>query len=260
MNTHAYWVAFAAAARRTGRDHSSFAIRGGFFLALVLVFAAIWGVATKDGALSFHGYHLQALVWYMMASEAVVVAVPSARIEQIGDEIAAGVIEDEMLRPASVAGIRLASDFGAAIARLIGLWALGCPSVLLIAGPPPEWSMLPLTLGLSVLAVACNVVGVYVFAACSFWAHDVNATWFLYQKLLFLLGGMLLPLAFLPDALETAAWVLPFWTMAYAPAETMSGHFIWWLPLGQLAWGAALTSLAIRLFVAGERSIQVGGR
>jgi ABC-2 type transport system permease protein len=55
-----------------------------------------------------------------------------------------------------------------------------------------------------VLAVTANLSLQYAVAASAFWLGDARATWFLYQKLVFILGGMLLPLEVMPGALFAA--------------------------------------------------------
>jgi ABC-2 type transport system permease protein len=82
----------------------------------------------------------------------------------------------------------------------------------------------------------------------------------LYQKLVFLLGGMLLPLQPFPAWLERVAWVLPFWTMAYAPAQLTAGSPPQpWLLAAQAAWLVALAGGAAVVFTAGERHLEVAG-
>jgi ABC-2 type transport system permease protein len=111
-----------------------------------------------------------------------------------------------------------------------------------------------------VLAIMCNLVAQHTFAAAAFWVRDARSAWFLYQKLVFILGGMLLPLEVLPDGLEAIAKALPFMAMAYAPARLASGHVEPQLLLVQLGWLVALCIAASAVFAAGERRLQtVGG-
>jgi ABC-2 type transport system permease protein len=119
----------------------------------------------------------------------------------------------------------------------------------------PDLSCLPA----AVLAVMCSLAAQHTFAAAAFWLDDAKSSWFLYQKLIFLLGGMLLPLELLPGWLEQAARGLPFWTMAYVPARLLSGHAEPDLLLVQLSWLVVLASVATYAFRVGERRLQVVG-
>src|SRR3954449_1091069 len=103
--------------------------------------------------------------------------------------------------------------------------AVGVVIVWLYVGPPPSAAGIALFVPASFLAVGCNLAAQHAFAGAAFWLRDARSTWFLYQKLVFLLGGMLLPLEVLPGRLRTVAEALPFSAMAYAPARLASGHF-----------------------------------
>jgi ABC-2 type transport system permease protein len=109
------------------------------------------------------------------------------------------------------------------------------------------------------LAVTCLVVAQHLFGAISFWLGDAKSAWYLFQKLVFLTGGMLLPLQIFPSWLQVLSWALPFWTMAYAPARLASGHFEPWILAAQLAWLLLLASATGAAFAAGQRRIQIGG-
>ena len=247
------------AARRVFGQPGELAVRVTFYAFILVVFAALWGAAVKasDGAIA--GYDQRALLWYIAAAEGAVIATKPRMIETIGWDIASGAIVTEMLRPASVIGLRLAAELGEALVRLVCAWMVAAVIAWLYVGPPPDAGAALLALPASVLAVACNLSAQHAFAGAAFWLRDARSSWFLYQKLVFLLGGMLLPLEFLPGPLADAARALPFSTMAYAPARLMSGHLEPWLLAEQAAWLVALAAAAAGVFRAGERRLQVVG-
>ena len=57
------------------------------------------------------------------------------------------------------------------------------------------------------------------FSIFSFWLEDAKSIHFIYQKLVFVLGGMLLPLDIFPQWLENISKSLPFSYIAYYPAK-----------------------------------------
>jgi hypothetical protein len=103
-------------------------------------------------------------------------------------------------------------------------------------GAPPDVTTLPLAAVSVVLAVTLNLIAQHLFAGAAFWLSDAKSTWFLYQKLVFILGGMLLPIEVLPHGLEAVARFLPFVAMAYVPARLSSRHFESWLLALQVGW------------------------
>ena len=96
-------------------------------------------------------------------------------------------------------------------------------------------------------------------AAIAFWIRDAGSVWFLYMKAVFILGGMIIPLELLPQAVERIAMVLPFAAMAYAPARLAAGFWEPELLLVQVVWIGVLAVVAAAAFRAGERRLQVVG-
>ena len=137
--------------------------------------------------------------------------------------------------------------------------AIAAPFVALAAGAPPSATGVALAIPSLLLAVCCNLAAQHAFAGIAFWLEDAKSAWFLYQKLIFLLGGMLLPLELLPDAMAGVARALPFWAMSYAPGRLSAGHLEPWLLVGQAGWLVVMVGAAIAVFSAGERRLQVVG-
>jgi ABC-2 type transport system permease protein len=231
----------------------------GFYVLVVAVLAGLWraGVAANGGEIA--GYSLVAITWYVAATEATTVSVRQRMIADIGHDIGSGAIAVELLRPAPALGVRVASELGAVLPRLAACAAVGGVAAGVMAGAPPRPAALVLAVPSLGLAVACNIVAQHAFAGVAFWIRDAGSAWFLYQKLVFIIGGMLIPLEALPGWLERMAAVLPFRAMAYAPARLASGHLEPALVVEQLVWLGLLWWAAAAIFGAGERRLQVVG-
>lgn len=195
----------------------------------------------------------------MATSEAATIPLNFRLIEDIGDDIGSGAVATELLRPASVVGTRIAIEVGRMLPKLAVCAALGIALVGVVHGAPPDPLALVLAGPSLVLALVLDIVAQHAFAAAAFWIDDAKSTWFLYQKLVFILGGMLLPPEVLPGPLEAVARWTPLASMAYAPARLAAGHLEPHLLLVQLAWLAVLVPAAVRSFEAGERRLQVVG-
>ena len=128
-----------------------------------------------------------------------------------------------------------------------------------LVGPPPNAAGVAAYLPSAVLALGCNLTCQHAFAGWAFWLQDARAGWFLYQKLIFLLGGMLLPFELLPATMAAIARVLPFGSMAYAPARQLSGHVDLALIALQCFWLLVLGAVALAVFARGERKLVVVG-
>ena len=245
--------------RRTFAERGGLLVAAVFYLLVTAVLAGIWRIAAHGHHDNIVGYSAVALTWYIAMSEAVTIPLNMRMIADIGDDVASGGIAIELLRPVSVLGVRLATELGRALPKL--LLCLGCGAVLasLTGGAVKHPAALLLAAPSAILAIACNIIAQHAFAAASFWLRDAGSAWFLYQKLVFILGGMLIPLQVLPSWLQTVTRVLPFRAMAYAPARLASGHVEPLLIVEQIAWCVALCGLASWAFRSGERRLQVVG-
>lgn len=255
------WATEAArnAALRVIAERGGLALTLVFYVLVTTVLASLWRAAVGANGGSVAGYSVVAITWYVAMTEATTVSVRQRLISDVGRDIGSGAIAVELLRPAPVLGVRLAGELGHVLPRLAACVLTGAALSVITAGPPPQAAALVLAAPSLVLALACNVAAQYAFAGVAFWLRDAGSAWFLYQKLVFILGGMLIPLEALPDWLESIASVLPFRAMSYAPARLASGHFEPVLLAEQVGWLALLLAGAAAVFRAGERRLQVVG-
>jgi ABC-2 type transport system permease protein len=259
MSVRALVVTARVAARQSWADRGGLVFTGFLYLAVVTALGSLWRGAAEANSGEVAGYGAVALVWYIATSEAATIALNARLIEQLGEDVASGGVAVELLRPVSLVGLRVAAELGRSLPRLAVCVLVGAVLTPLVAGAPPSAAALALAVPALVLAITCNIVAMHTFAASAFWLRETRSTWFLYQKLVFVLGGMLLPLEVLPDALERVAWALPFVAMAYVPARIASGHVQPELLLLQAGWLLALVAVAVRVFSSGERRLQVVG-
>lgn len=252
-------VPASVAALRVVMDRGGLGVAVGFYLVVVCVLTSLWRAATAAGHGQVAGYSAVALTWYIATSEAAVCALNIRMIEEIGEDIGSGAISVELLRPVSAIAIRLAGEVGRGMARLAAIVVAGVALALLVVGPPPSARAALLAVPSLMLAVTCNLAMQHAMAAAAFWVRDAKTSWFLYQKVVFIMGGMLLPLQVLPAGLRSVAFRLPFMAMAYAPARIASGHFEPELLLLQIGWLAVSVAMAVGAFAIGQRRLQVVG-
>jgi len=249
--------AVAVASARAAADRGGLVFSGAFYLMVTAVLSSLWSAAAGAGEVA--GYGALALAWYVATSEAATIPLNFRMIEDIGDDIGSGTVATELLRPASVVGVRIASEVGRMLPKVAVCAALGVTFTTLAHGAPPDGVALALAAPSLVLALVLNIVVQHAFAAAAFWVDDAKSTWFLYQKLVFILGGMLLPLEVLPGPMEAVGRWTPLASMAYAPARLASGHLEPHLVVVQLGWLAVAVWAAHAVFTAGERRLQVVG-
>ena len=230
-----------------------------FYVLVVGVLAMVWRAATKANGGAILGYSTAALTWYVCTSEAVTISMNNRLMADVGIDIVSGAVAVELLRPVSVLTQRIATELGTVLPRLVICALTGAAFASVLDGGPPNMIALALAVPSMLMAVTINIVAQHAFASASFWIRETGAAWFLYQRLVFMHGGMLIPLQLLPQWLHSIALATPFPAMAYIPARFASGHVEPHLLLVQLAWLFGVSVVAVFVFGLGERRLQVVG-
>lgn len=253
------WTAIRLAALRTVRDPLALLVALAFYAVVASVISTLWRSAAHGHGGTIAGYSAGQLTWYLYVAEAAVTALNPRQIELTGEDIATGAVSVELLRPASVVGLRIATELGRCLPRLALFSVIGGGLAWWAGGAPVRPDGLLLAVPSLLLAVVCNLAAQHAVAAAAFWIRDARSAWFLYQKLVFVLGAMLIPVELLPGWLAATARVLPFTSMAYAPARLAAGHVEPHLLVLQVFWAGVLLVAAAAAFAAGERRLQVVG-
>jgi ABC-2 type transport system permease protein len=259
MTARALREALRGSAQRSLADRGGLVVAIGFYLVIVGTLTGLWRIAVDANGGDLAGYGTVAITWYIITSEAAIVAVNARLIEDIGRDIAQGGVAVELLRPASVLGVRVANEVGRGLPKVGALFVAGTLLASLVAGGPPRPATLLLVVPSLVLAITANLLAQHAVASAAFWIRDAGSVWFLYLKAVFILGGMVIPLELLPEGVQRAALLLPFRAMAYAPARLASGRWEPLLLLEQLLWVGVLAVVATAAFRSGERRLQVVG-
>jgi ABC-2 type transport system permease protein len=253
------YEALRTAFHRGAIDGGGLVVAVAFYVVIVATLSGLWRVAVNANGGDLAGYSALALTWYIITSEAAIVSVNARHIEEVGNDIAQGTVAVELLRPASVLGIRMATEVGRGLPKVAALFVSGAVLATVVSDGPPRPATLVLVAPSLVLAITANLFAQHTVAAIAFWVRDAGSIWFLYMKAVFILGGMIIPLELLPDGLQRVAMLLPFRAMAYAPARLAAGFWEPWLLVEQLFWIIVLGIGAAAAFRAGERRLQVVG-
>lgn len=232
-----------------------------------IMMAAVWLAAYQDQAI-VAGYSLGEMLAYTMGAmvlRTLVTAYPEYGIDyQIRD----GSLSNLLTRPLNVWAYWFVDTLGWKTFRnlLTVPVAVGC---LLWLGPELTSVNVPLdrlpALGASLVlaTVLCFIVKLCL-ACTSFWTNDIVGVAILYDVISAALGGMLIPIALLPDWLQTVARLLPIQAMYNVPLSILlgkeDGANPWLGVLLQLGWIVVAWGLAHLLWRAGLRQYESVGR
>jgi ABC-2 type transport system permease protein len=238
-------------------------VRTAFMFVALLVFVQLWTTTyASTNQTVVHGFSLRHLVWYLVITELVALSTP--RIAQTIDmEVRSGDIAYALSRPYSYPLYHLASYWGESLVRLPLNALVGGAVAFIAVGPPPTDALA--VVGASIaIAGAITLKGLIevLVGLSAFWFENTEPMEWIYNKFLFTIGGLFLPLDLFPDWLATISRGLPFAAMAYAPARAFVGldlatllplllTQVTWLVLGWVAVVAVFSRATRRLAAHG---------
>jgi ABC-2 type transport system permease protein len=184
------------------------------------IFVALWQTAfTATDQAEFAGYTVIDIVWYLAMTETV--ALSSSRIfDEISDAVKQGDLVYTLMQPVSYPVMQIVKSLGISAPRLV--LNLLTASVVVFAGTGVIGGSLPgfaAFLGMAALSLVLDALIMVLIGLTAFWLEEVRPIFWIYQKLIFTLGGLFLPLEFFPAWLEPVAARLPFRYIANAPAR-----------------------------------------
>ena len=255
-----YWKVFALSCHHTWKNKK--ALLGLIFLLLIciLIFANLWELIAKRGDLT--SMNAKELLWYIALNQWVLFAIP--RSEQVIErDFRSGKLAYLIPRPISYLGYVFAEGCGAGF---VNLGVLGVFTYIFTWGyvgtiTLSSWNII-LSIICALFAVALGTLFKMIIGLLAFWMHDVDPIAWIWEKLLFTLGGLLLPLSAYPPAWNVIAKFTPFYyilggrsalTLDNGPlvALTIVSGLVIWVCLGGL--------ITILMYRRGLKIIAIGG-
>lgn len=241
-----YWAMFATQMVNALAYPIDLAGRSVSIVLFMWVFIHLWRVTYRSvGQQEIAGLTLGDTLWYLMLAEAIWLSKPRVS-SAIAQSVRDGSIAYVLNKPYSFPLYHLSVALGDSVLRLgLGVTAGGA-LIWLAVGPPPEPRGLLLALPAVAAAWLIDFCQGAMIGLAAFLAEDVAAFEWIYSKLVFVLGGLLIPIDFFPGWLRVVAQALPFAYTVYAPARlfvqpeparlagVLGGQAFWLLVLGLL--------------------------
>ena len=222
---------------------------------LLFIFWELWR-ATPLAELGRPDLDAAHLFWYLVVTECVAIGagLPYRIVEA---EIRSGEIAAALTRPLPYAWATLADWIGETSHRIVVLAVAGVVGGVAMTGTVPfSWAAAPAILVSIALASAMVLLCQLQLGYAAAWVGSAAPLFWIWQKLMFVLGGLILPLSLYPPVLRVIAEATPFAAMLYAPgslvlglspaavAATLAEQLLWFAVLG------AATTLVDRAVVA----------
>ena len=246
--------------RQTLAQRASWVGRAVFLVLLLIVFSRLWLAVEQSGGLG--GTSAKDMLWYLAITEWIVIGLPLTHLS-IETDVRSGDIAALLPRPLPWLAVKIAEGVGSLAVRLLALGVSGFSGAWLLAGGlPSEPSGLLLALPLGVLAGVLGTLFHALVGLSSFWMTDCMPVHWVFQKLCFLLGGLILPLAIYPGWLRTLAEATPFSAMLYGPGQMAlgwdpalafktAGMLVFWTGIAALLTAFVWRRALVRLDVGG---------
>lgn len=213
----AKYSAFARiAATNARRDRGELYGRIAFFVVILGVFSSLWGAIGETGV--DVPADPKALVWYLAVTEWILLSAPLVHLD-VQEAIRRGDIVYQLGRPVSYVGAAFAEGLGLLVARapLLGATAFVCAFAFTRWIPPLGALAFAVPFG---LAASGLLTGLYLgIGLLAFWIEDIAPVYWVWQKLLFVFGGLMLPIRLYPDLMQRLAGYTPFPVILAGPAS-----------------------------------------
>jgi len=232
-----------------------------------IAMAFLWLTAYQEQS-TVAGYDLPEMLLYTIGVMVLRTLITSHIEWGMDYEIRQGILSTTLVKPMNVWTLWFIGEFAWKIMRAIWLTPvlIGC---LVWLGPTIGMAKFALErLPLLLVSVVLGYIVCFFMKLClgfiGFWTNDITGTTTLYEVAASILGGIIVPLALLPEQLRVVAQFLPIQAVYSIPLSVLLGKDAGANPLVgiaiQLAWIIGLWLLAIVMWRAGLRRYEsVGG-
>lgn len=238
--------------------------QGIFVIVFVFIFSQLWKTTFAiQGVDVISGLTLNMTIWYFVWAELVQLSKINP-VTTMQNEVKDGTLAYTLGRPYNYVLYHFFMGLGSVAIRMVVILTLGSMTAFLVAGPLHSFRplTLPALLLVTLLAFILDYCIMALIGLLAFFFEDVAAFRLIYSKIVFVLGGLLIPVDFLPDGVQTVARVLPFNLVVYAPAKLFvkweTPQFLQIVAL-QVIWIGIMALVLTVTYRYGARRVSING-
>ena len=257
-----YWAVFQITLINSLAYPGELVGRSLMIIPFMWIFYQLWKVTyAASGVDVISGLTLSNVLWYLMLAETIELGRPPLA-RTISENVKDGSIAYLLNKPYDFLLYQFSTTMGETVFRAVMNALFGGAVLLWLVGPPehPEGFViaLPAIFGAWILHFCVTAM----IGLSAFLVEDVSAFMWIYQKLAFLFGGLLIPLDFYPAWLQTISRLLPFSSITYGPARlfvTPTPELFLSVMALQIVWILALALLLTFAYRRGVAYLTVNG-
>ncbi len=239
----------------------SFIISKFFLIFIIIIMYNLYSVMLGSNR-NFRGFTIPMLLIYITITETIEIS--KVRIHQtISQEIKNGSCAYTLIRPISYIGYHFFNSLGEILINAIITISLGILISFCINNNSIKYLnkflfiIPPLFLSITLNWIIMFIIGLFAFSM-----EDSTPIYWIYQKFIFILGGMFFPIDFFPNWLQDIARYLPTTYIQYFTASLVKSFTVNYYLKGltyQLILLALLFIVAKLLYKKGIANLQVNG-
>lgn len=234
-----------------------------FFVFIMFIYLMLWKNIYAQKGSTVAGLSLNAMIWYLIVTELVTLSRTDIHV-QVNEDVKSGNIAYLLNKPYNYVLYCFSYFIGEIGIKLLTNGIVGLSIGFIYAGTLENFSLehLPFIF-LSLIVGCCINFFIYItLALTSFWFEENTAFFWIYSKLVFTLGGMLMPIELFPNWLQKVSKYLPFAYVTYVPARlTVDFSFLNFYKQFsiQLLYLVVFFILAMTLYRKGAKNLNVNG-
>ena len=234
-----------------------------FIVIILFVFTNLWKTIFA-GKATIEGLSIAQLVWYLVLTEAIAMGSGwRSMFEEVSDEIKSGAIANYLTKPLSYIGWYFSTTFSRFFNYAGTVFVIGAFVTYFLVGPIQfsAATVIPLVILVIVSFILSFFVGM-AFVSLAFWLEDVTAFYWILQKVLFIFGGMLVPIEIYPEFIRHYLYYLPVSFITYWPGKyfiTGDSSILATAIIGQLIWTVVFFLITVGIYKIGIRKLNIHG-
>jgi len=263
MNTFSKYSAFVRIGIARGLSERGELFGRAVFLPVILgVFTSLWRVVGEPGASASIRQRPDELVWYLAITEWIALSAPLMHLE-MQEDVVRGDIASQLPRPVSYVGATFCQALGMLCVRMSVLGVVAAAAAYGATGTWPNAEALVCTSVFGASGMVLIIEMYLCLGIAAFWISDVTPLYWVWQKLLFVLGGLLMPVEYYPAWIQRIGAFTPFPAFLSSPASFML-HPVELRTAAALAlqlgfWSMFMAIVTYWLFQRALRRVQVYG-
>ena len=192
----------------------------GYFI-IMFIFLHVWAYIYSDPKEIINGYTMNQMIWYIMITEVLwYVGAGKRYCKKIVEDVRGGNIAYNISKPYNYIIYSLSAHLGSRLVSSILYTAFGLVLGYIFLGSFPKLQIINIIpiLVTGILAITINTLLVTFIGLFSFFIEDSNPFYWLYSKLILVLGTTF-PIEYFPKFIRGILSYSPIYVVSYGPAK-----------------------------------------